>query len=282
MLFSDDIFPNAEGGRAVKARTQALTRQVQIALTTLEPSTLFILITNALDALLIVWPEGPDCVRFRLGWTLIDTSGQCYSAWPPDPNCECDWVAPDPLTLSHRLTALDAGTFYHEILPMFSEYPALDSLPPSSASDGYRWMESLAQWIATFPHDPAAPPRTDTSPRLTTAQIASGCPIPLGDCGDAWYLTAVGDPTDVVDHRPYADHGRTPVGLCTDAPLLVLYPERGAVDWPTLLDPAPLTAGFLFSGAPVWILALAPPDRARLVAQPFITLADLVALTRSS
>ena len=55
--------------------------------------------------------------------------------------------------------------------------------------------------------------------RFTTADITLNTSMLLGACGDAWTLTAMGDGLDVIDHRPYADGARTPVGLCADAPL---------------------------------------------------------------
>ena len=86
----------------------------------------------------------------------------------------------------------------------------------------------------------------------------------------------------MIDHRPYADHKRTPIGLCADAPLLILYPERGAVDWPALLHPIPLTNGVLFSGAPVWIVPLTPSQRTCLQTRTSVTLADLIAIASVS
>ena len=114
--------------------------------------------------------------------------------------------------------------------------------------------------------------------RFTTADITLNTSMLLGACGDAWTLTAMGDGLDVIDHRPYADGARTPVGLCADAPLLVLYPERGAVEWPLLLNSTPLRPGRLFSGASIWVVYLVAAEDARLRTEKTITLADIVLL----
>jgi len=268
----------------VKPRTQQATHHVQQALVALAPEDLLAVLQRALeavggshDAL-----DFEDTLRFALGWTIETSSGSRYDHWPEcvkaDEEFE-DWIAPDPRVLSERLASLDLSTFYHQILPVFSEWPDLDADPPGTCSNGYRWMHALAQsitdgaWkspaVEAFQHVPAE------SPRLTTAELAAGQAIPLGECGDAWGLTAIGDPVDCIDHRPYTDQSRTPLGRCTDAPVLVLYPERGAVDWPRLLAPQSLRAGILLSGASVWILYVTESDAERLHHTPSLTLFDL-------
>ncbi len=118
------------------------------------------------------------------------------------------------------------------------------------------------------------------SDRLTTADIAKGMDIPLGDCGDAWRLVTRGDPYDVVDHRPYCDGARTPVGLCTDAPILVLYPERGAVNWPVLLDFTSIAPreGYCAIGAEIHSICLTWGNWRRLQKCGTITLGRIGAL----
>lgn len=80
-------------------------------------------------------------------------------------------------------------------------------------------------------------------------------------------------------YRPYTETSRTPVGLCTDAPLLVvIYPKQNAVDWPALLNRAMLRPEQLFSGASVWIAYLSEYDSAWLATRSTVTLADIVHL----
>ena len=116
--------------------------------------------------------------------------------------------------------------------------------------------------------------------RMTTKHVAADINILLGDCGDAWKLVSTGDPHNVVDHRPYCGNARTPVGLCVGAALLVLYPERGAVDWPALLCPpgGELQKGYCASGAEVYTVYLSPGDRSRLERQGSVTLREIKAL----
>lgn len=116
--------------------------------------------------------------------------------------------------------------------------------------------------------------------RMTTEQVAAGAEIPLGSCGDAWKLVSMGDTHDVVDHRPYYNNIRTPVGLCTDAPLLVLYPERGTVDWPALLCSfnGKLRKGYCASGAEIYTVHLSIDDWNRLKKQNSVNLSEILAL----
>ena len=117
--------------------------------------------------------------------------------------------------------------------------------------------------------------------RMTTKQITTDTEILLGDCGDAWKLVSMGDPYNVIDHRPYYDNIRTPVGMCTDAPLLVLYPERGAVDWPVLLccpSGEELQKGYCASGAEIYTIYLSLDNRSRLEKQGSVTLNEIKVL----
>ncbi len=265
----------------MQSKTQHLARNVQAALGALSPDVLFSLIHRALDAFgERDQLELEDALRFILGWVLQDAAGHTYTDWP-EGDADLEWVPPVPATLASSLAACDTATFYHTILPVFSEWPVLSAFPPGSCSDGYAWMRQLTTWLSHPSLDEEEEKRSvcarvDTSPRLTTADLQQGTPIPIGDCGDAWSLTIVGDAQDVIDHRPYTlKNQRTPLGLCADAPLVVLYPERGAVDWISLLAPTPLRSGLLFSGAPVWILYLTEAlwDAARQ--QPAVTLATV-------
>jgi len=88
--------------------------------------------------------------------------------------------------------------------------------------------------------------------------------VPLGVCGDAWGLSACGGELDMIDHRPYAGNLPTPVGVCMDAPVLVLYPERGAVDWPQVLGHT-LRKGVLLSGDEIWVVYLRDQDWSSLM-----------------
>lgn len=110
--------------------------------------------------------------------------------------------------------------------------------------------------------------------------ITDDAKIPIGSCGDAWKLVSVGDPYDIVDHRPYCGGTRTPVGLCADAPLLVLYPERGAIDWPALLclSGKELRKGYCASGAEIYTIYLTADDYSRLKSQASVTVNEIRAL----
>lgn len=214
---------------------------------------------------------------------LEDAQGHRYGEWPDHNELDVDWVAPDPDSLAKNLATIDVTTFYHTVLPLFFEWPDLSvaGSSPSSCSDGYQWMRALATWLASPVFEQAEhteQPRDNASLRMSTAEIASGRATPIGHCGDAWALTMVGDACDVIDHRPYINNARTPVGLCADAPILVLYPERGAVDWSALLPTASLRPGTLTSGANVWVVYLTPADRQQLLANSCVTLSDMAGL----
>jgi len=64
--------------------------------------------------------------------------------------CSVEFVAPDSAVLAIRIATLDPVAFYHEVLPVFGEWPDLTEAPPSSASDGYAWMKVLAQWMSSY------------------------------------------------------------------------------------------------------------------------------------
>jgi hypothetical protein len=140
--------------------------------------------------------------------------------------------------------------------------------------------EPLSIWVNAVSRKTKTLAESPNSGRLTTEDIAKGMGMPLGDCGDAWKLVAMGDPYDVVDHRPYCDGARTPVGLCTDAPILVLYPERGAVNWPTLLDFTNIAPrrGYCTSGAEIHSICLTWDSWRRLQKHRTITLGKIGAL----
>jgi len=267
----------------MKNRTKTLASQVQQTLLALDSPTIFAILDYALQESTNLCDdvELEDVFRFHLGWLLEDDEGHRYTEWPHDINRDCDWIAPTPSVIKQYLTTLDAQAFYHDILPIFFRWPPLQSDPPSSYSDGYRWMQVLATWLSQ-PHLESFKERQrshiDLSPRMTTTEIAQGLPIPLGDCGNAWQLSAMGGPLDIIDHRPYTPEGRTPVGFCTDAPVLILYPERGSVDWPPLLSPTPLRPGSLVSGASIWLIYLTLPDYEWMQKRAALSLSDIAVL----
>lgn len=249
----------------MKSSTVRHVQRIQQALQILPATVCFAVIDHALRHFCGDL-EDEDTVRLTLGWRLCQgTTGHCEDHWPDNDQAtddDIDWVAPNPYPLQNALCAMPPSMFYHAVLPIFDSWPVLPFLPPSTASDGYAWIQALAAWLThpLFTEDgqPQYSARAaDFTPRLTTAALRQGMSFPLGDCDDAWALTAAGDPIPVVDHRPYWANARTPVGRCADAPLLVLYPERGAVDWPSLLPDRPLLSGQLVSGAPCWIIACA-------------------------
>jgi hypothetical protein len=92
--------------------------------------------------------------------------------------------------------------------------------------------------------------------------------FPLGCAGDAYRLRLTGDPTDVFHRRPTTDDGRkTDVGVCWNAPCLVLYGARGRIDWPRLLGRDGLRAGRLLSGEAVHVIYLSEADWRPLLLQ---------------
>jgi ribosomal protein L37AE/L43A len=95
--------------------------------------------------------------------------------------------------------------------------------------------------------------------------------IPLGKCGDAWRLKKAGDKIDVIDHRPFWKDKKTPVGICLDAPLLVLYSERGLINWEELLN-VKLSDGKLASGADVKVIQLTEEEWESLKSKDKISL----------
>lgn len=104
----------------------------------------------------------------------------------------------------------------------------------------------------------------------------------IGTCSDAWRLRCVGDPEDVIDHRPFTSDGnRTPIGYCTDAPVLVLYPERGKINWENLLG-LPLPDGSLSSGAKVKTIYLLNDDWEKIKNTEEISLKEIRELVLKS
>ncbi|MBE0228089.1 hypothetical protein [Thermoanaerobacterium thermosaccharolyticum] len=104
----------------------------------------------------------------------------------------------------------------------------------------------------------------------------------IGYCSDAWKLRCIGDPEDVIDHRPFTPDGdKTPVGICADAPVLVLYTERGKIDWEKLLGLS-LLDGSLLSGAKVKIIYLLNDDQEKIINTQKISLKEIKELALKS
>lgn len=90
----------------------------------------------------------------------------------------------------------------------------------------------------------------------------------LGCAGDAFRLRLTGDPTDRFHRCPTTDDGRrTPVGVCWNAPCLVLDPQRGRIDWRHLLGSDGLHSGSVLSGVAVWVIYLSDADWLPLLGQ---------------
>jgi len=98
--------------------------------------------------------------------------------------------------------------------------------------------------------------------------------IRIGNCGDAWQLRSRGHDIDIIDHRPFYKNKTTPIGLCSDAPILVLYSERGNIDWEKLLQ-TKLQDGKLLSNADVKIIHLSDDHYSQLVSRSYVRLSDL-------
>lgn len=92
--------------------------------------------------------------------------------------------------------------------------------------------------------------------------------VELGCVGDAFHLRSGGSRTDVFHRRPTTDAGRkTTVGVCWNFPLLVLYGDRGRIDWPGRLGVGELPTGRLLSGDTVHVVQLDQSDWQPLLLQ---------------
>ena len=92
--------------------------------------------------------------------------------------------------------------------------------------------------------------------------------VELGCVGDAFRLRSADCRTDVFHRRPTTDAGRkTAVGVCWNFPLLVLFSDRGRIDWPGRLGVADLPTGRLLSGDTVYVVRLSQSDWQPLLLQ---------------
>ena len=115
---------------------------------------------------------------------------------------------------------------------------------------------------------------------LETGILTESTKIWLGNCGDAWRLTSCGAAMDVIDHRPFYKNKKTPVGLCCDAPILILYPERGKINWEELLQQR-LRNGKLASGADIKVIYLTNQQYKELIDRKYLRLSFLKKLVNS-
>lgn len=129
----------------------------------------------------------------------------------------------------------------------------MDDRDTTSANRANRANRPECQPAARPLHTPAPDPDGD---------------VPLGCAGDAYRLRASGDRADVFHRRPTTDDGRkTIVGVCWNAPYLVLFADRGRIDWPRLLGVESLPAGRVLSGATVYVVPLEQADWQPLLLQ---------------
>lgn len=118
--------------------------------------------------------------------------------------------------------------------------------------------------------DALKPKEQSASKEFKTQEITKDTVFSIGSCGDAWALRGIGDPIDIIECRPFCDGNKTPVGICCDAPILVLYPERGSVDWEHLLQ-MELLPGKLCVGTDIKIIYLSEEDASLLNSEvPFL------------
>jgi hypothetical protein len=104
--------------------------------------------------------------------------------------------------------------------------------------------------------------------------VARGIPIRclktiyflLGDCGDALQLRCAGDSLDVIDHYPIFKKKKKIIGLCCNAPILVLGLGKKSIKWDTLLQ-TDLLPGNLRKGEDVKIIYLSQEEHEHLLRQ---------------
>jgi len=129
-------------------KTKRKARKVQNALLSLPPEKVLAMMESALDGFDEYSIEFVDMLRFSLGWLLEDNHGNRHDAWPEDSDMGAWFVPPLPDALTERIARMQAEDFYHKVLPVFGCWPELSTgTPPSSYSDGYAWMEALAEWL---------------------------------------------------------------------------------------------------------------------------------------
>ena len=140
----------------MKGQTKNLTGQVRDALLALPDTVLMETLAQWLDGVdeqLLDWSD--EC-RYALGYRIqSDETEKIYTSFEELAHAEPDgagasWMVPDTETLRTILGNLSIEQFYHTVIVLASEAPALQASeealgsPPSLVSDGYDFMRCLA------------------------------------------------------------------------------------------------------------------------------------------
>lgn len=141
----------------MKFKTQQYTEVVREALLSLSDIKLYETIHSWMDTISEkVWDEEiVDEFRFALGYKLESgETFQSYRNWDEffclEPDCEdIYFIAPSPLKLRRYLEEIDSFVFYHQIVFIAGQALGESSIgsPPSVYSDGYEFMQNLAQYL---------------------------------------------------------------------------------------------------------------------------------------
>ena len=139
----------------MKGQTKNLTGQAREALLALPDTVLMETLGEWLDGVdeqLLDWSD--EC-RSALGYRIqSDETNKFYPSFEelgqaePDGAC-ASWMVPDAQTLRTALGNLSIEQFYHTVIALASEAPALQAseeawgVPPPIASDGYDFMRCL-------------------------------------------------------------------------------------------------------------------------------------------
>ena len=140
----------------MKGQTKNLTGQVRDALLALPDAVLMETLGRWLDGVDEQLLDLSDESRYTLGYRIqSDETDKIYASFDeleeaePDGAC-ASWMVPDAQTLHTTLGNLSIEQFYHTVIALASEAPALQPSeeawrsPPSLVSDGYDFMRCLA------------------------------------------------------------------------------------------------------------------------------------------
>ena len=145
----------------MRKKTRNLTQQVKDALLTLPDSILMETIAQWLDLAdeHIQYLEWTDEYRYAMGYRVqSDETNKIYASFDELHEAEPEspyssWVVPGVHVLRSLLTELSVEQFYHTVIPLagdalhFEEPTEGWGSPPSSVSDGYDFMRSLAVYL---------------------------------------------------------------------------------------------------------------------------------------
>ncbi len=142
----------------MKGKTKNLTQQVQEALLTLPDDILMKTIVQWLDDAdeHVQYLDWTDEYRYQVGYRIqSDDTEKIYASFDelneaePDDPC-ASWIVPEVGEVRNILSNLSVEQFYHIVIPLAGDalsHKAFEEqwgYPPSSISDGYDFMRSLA------------------------------------------------------------------------------------------------------------------------------------------